>query len=103
MSPNSASTSDCGCVIFLNVCIEELCVALWARGCWWVVDSCTCWPLLYFVDCVMFPSRSIGELCVLLVDSSLGLRLWIVTITRCEFVLLIYPGLGVVAELFWPR
>ena len=29
------------------------------------------WPLLYFFDCVMLPSHSIGELCVLLAEFSL--------------------------------
>ena len=33
VSPNSASTLGCGCVTFLNICIEEMCATLWARGC----------------------------------------------------------------------
>ena len=32
------------------------------------------------------------------------MELWVVADIHCEFGLLIYPGLGVVAaELFWPR
>ena len=61
------------------------------------------WPLLYFVDCVMLPSRSIGELCVMLAEFSLFCSCGLFPPFHCEFGLLIYPGLGVVAELFWPR
>ena len=61
------------------------------------------WPLLYFVGCVMFPSRNIGELCVLLAEFSLFWSCGLFPSCPCEFGLLIYPSLGVVAELFWPR
>ena len=61
------------------------------------------WPLLCFVDCVMFPSRSIGELCVLLAEFSLFSSCELFPSFHYEFGLLIYPGLGVVVELFWPH
>ena len=100
VSPNSASTLDYGCVTFLNVCIEELCVALWARGCWWVVDSHTCW-LLPRWDCVSFLAIILRN-CVCRWPSFPYLELWNAAIIYCVFGLLIYPGLGVAAELFWP-
>ena len=43
------------------------------------------WILLYFVDCVMFPSRPIGELCVLLAEFFVVLELWTVSIIHSEF------------------
>ena len=51
----------------------------------------------------MFPSCYIGELCVLLADFSLFWSCGLFPSFHCEFGLLIYPGLGAVAELFWPR
>ena len=50
----------------------------------------------------MLPNHSIEELCVLLADFPC-LGLWTVVILHCVLWLLIYPGLGAVVELFWPR
>ena len=61
------------------------------------------WLLLGFVDCVVLPSRSIGELCVLLAEFSLFWNCGLFPSFIVNLGLLIYPGLGVVAELFWPR
>ena len=46
---------------------------LWISNLWVEFSSAQAgsWPLLCFVDCVMLPSRYIGELCVLLAEFSL--------------------------------
>ena len=70
--------------------------------------DCVCVSSM-FAWAVSFSSVWVEELCVvglwtlLLAMVSLFWGLCSVSIIHCEIGLLLYPGLGVVAELFWPR